>query len=133
MPSISRSPPRAADSTRLSPVQSLEDVAAAVGTPFYAYDADLFRERIARFRAAFGEPAPEVCYALKANDALALVAIAAAEGLGADIVSGGELAKALRAGVPAERIVFSGVGKRRDGDRGCPARRRADAERRVAG
>jgi diaminopimelate decarboxylase len=90
---------------------SLEDVAASVGTPFYAYDADLFRERIARFRSAFGAPEPEICYALKANDALALVAVAAAEGLGADIVSGGELAKALRAGIPAERIVFSGVGK----------------------
>jgi diaminopimelate decarboxylase len=94
-------------------VRTLEDVAGAVGTPFYAYDADLFRERIARFRAAFGEDAPEVCYALKANDALALVAVAAAEGLGADIVSGGELAKARKAGVPAGRIVFSGVGKTR--------------------
>jgi diaminopimelate decarboxylase len=94
-------------------VRSLEDVAGAVGTPFYAYDADLFRERIARFRAAFGPDAPEVCYALKANDALALVALAAAEGLGADIVSGGELAKAVRAGVQPEKIVFSGVGKTR--------------------
>lgn len=94
-------------------MRTLEDVAGAVGTPFYAYDGDLFRERIARFCAAFAGEAPEVCYALKANDALALVAVAAAEGLGADIVSGGELAKALRAGVPAERIVFSGVGKRR--------------------
>ena len=94
-------------------MRTLEDVAGAVGTPFYAYDADLFRERIARFRAAFGEDAPEVCYALKANDALALVAVAAAEGLGADIVSGGELAKARKAGVPAGRIVFSGVGKTR--------------------
>ena len=94
-------------------MRTLEDVAGAVGTPFYAYDADLFRERIARFRAAFGEDAPEVCYALKANDALALVAVAAAEGLGADIVSGGELAKARKAGIPAGRIVFSGVGKTR--------------------
>jgi diaminopimelate decarboxylase len=93
-------------------VRTLEDVAAAVGTPFYAYDADRFRERIARFRAAFAEP-PEVCYALKANDALALVAVAAGEGLGADIVSGGELAKALRAGIPAGHVVFSGVGKTR--------------------
>ena len=94
-------------------MRTLEDVAGTVGTPFYAYDADLFRERIARFRAAFGEDAPEVCYALKANDALALVAAAAAEGLGADIVSGGELAKACKAGIPAGRIVFSGVGKTR--------------------
>jgi diaminopimelate decarboxylase len=95
-------------------VQSFEDVARAVGTPFYAYDADLFRARIGRFRAALGETPHHLCYALKANDALALVAIAADEGLGADIVSGGELAQALRAGVPGGRIVFSGVGKRRE-------------------
>jgi diaminopimelate decarboxylase len=95
-------------------MKTLEDVAAVVGTPFYAYEATAFRERIHRFRAAFGETHPLVCYALKANDALALIRIAADEGLGADIVSGGELAKAIRAGMPAARIVFSGVGKRRD-------------------
>jgi diaminopimelate decarboxylase len=95
-------------------VQTFEDVAAAVGTPFYAYDGDLFRERIRRFRAALGDAPHLLCYALKANDALALVAIAAKEGLGADIVSAGELAKALRAGMAPERIVFSGVGKRRE-------------------
>ena len=95
-------------------METFEDVARAVGTPFYAYDADLFRARIARFRAALGETPHLLCYALKANDALALVAIAAEEGLGADIVSGGELAQALRAGVPGGRIVFSGVGKRRE-------------------
>jgi diaminopimelate decarboxylase len=95
-------------------MRTLEEVAEAVGTPFYAYDADLFRERIRRFRAAFAGAPHLVCYALKANDALALVRIAAEEGLGADIVSGGELEKALKAGVPGERIVFSGVGKRRE-------------------
>ena len=95
-------------------MQAYEDVAAAVGTPFYAYDGDLFGERIRRFRAALGDAPHLLCYALKANDALALVRIAAEEGLGADIVSGGELAKALRAGVPGEGIVFSGVGKRRE-------------------
>ena len=95
-------------------MESFEDVAAAVGTPFYAYDADLFRARIGRFRVALGETPHLLCYALKANDALALVAVAADEGLGADIVSGGELAQALRAGVPGDRIVFSGVGKRRE-------------------
>jgi diaminopimelate decarboxylase len=95
-------------------VEAFEDVARAVGTPFYAYDADLFRARIGRFRAALGATPHLLCYALKANDALALVAIAAEEGLGADIVSGGELAQALRAGVPGGRIVFSGVGKRRE-------------------
>jgi diaminopimelate decarboxylase len=95
-------------------VHSLVDVAEVVGTPFYAYDADLFRQRIRRFRAALGDAPHLLCYALKANDALAIVRIAAQEGLGADIVSGGELAKALRAGIPGERIVFSGVGKRRE-------------------
>lgn len=95
-------------------MRSFEDVAEVVGTPFYAYDADLFRERIRRFRAALAGTPHLVCYALKANDALVLVRIAAEEGLGADIVSGGELEKALRAGVPGERIVFSGVGKRRE-------------------
>ena len=95
-------------------METFEDVARAVGTPFYAYDADLFRARIGRFRAALGETPHLLCYALKANDALALVAVAAEEGLGADIVSGGELAQALRAGVPGGRIVFSGVGKRRE-------------------
>ncbi|HSK16316.1 MAG TPA: diaminopimelate decarboxylase [Gaiellaceae bacterium] len=95
-------------------MQNYEEVADAVGTPFYAYDGDLFRERIRRFLAAFAGIDHVACYALKANDALALVRIAAEEGLGADIVSGGELTKALRAGVPGARIVFSGVGKRRD-------------------
>ncbi|HXV57400.1 MAG TPA: diaminopimelate decarboxylase [Gaiellaceae bacterium] len=95
-------------------MRTYEDVAAAVGTPFYSYDGDLFRERIRRFEAALGEAPHVLCYALKANDALALVAIAAREELGADIVSGGELVKALRAGMKPERIVFSGVGKHRD-------------------
>ncbi|MGH3114291.1 MAG: diaminopimelate decarboxylase [Gaiellaceae bacterium] len=95
-------------------METFEDVARAVGTPFYAYDADLFRARIVRFRAALRETPHLLCYALKANDALDLVTVAAEDGLGADIVSGGELAQALRAGVPGGRIVFSGVGKRRE-------------------
>jgi diaminopimelate decarboxylase len=92
----------------------LEEIAGAVGTPFYAYDGDLLRERIGRLDAALDGVAHLVCYSAKANDALALLRIAADSGLGVDIVSGGELFKALRAGVPGERIVFSGVGKRRD-------------------
>ncbi len=92
----------------------IAEIAAAVGTPFYLYDGDLFAARIAELEAAFDGLPHQTCYAVKANDALALIAIAARAGLGADIVSGGELAKALRAGVPAERIVFSGVGKRRE-------------------
>ena len=92
----------------------LAEIAEAAGTPVYVYDADLFRTRIARLREALAGVPHQICYAAKANDALALLRIAAETGLGADIVSGGELAKALRAGVPADRIVFSGVGKRPD-------------------
>ena len=55
-----------------------------------------------------------VCYALKANSNLAVIRTLADEGAGADIVSGGELQRALAAGVPPQRIVFSGVGKSRD-------------------
>jgi diaminopimelate decarboxylase len=95
-------------------VTPLAEIAAAAGTPVYVYDADLLRARIARLEAALARAPHLVCYAVKANDALALLRIASESGLGADIVSSGELEKALRAGVPAGRIVFSGVGKRRD-------------------
>ena len=93
---------------------TLQEIAAAVGTPFYAYDADVFRSRMAGLKTALASSSAIICYSAKANDALALLRIAGEEGLGADIVSGGELFKAQKAGIPAERIVFSGVGKRRD-------------------
>jgi diaminopimelate decarboxylase len=92
----------------------LAQIADGVGTPFYAYDADAFRARIARLEHALAGLPHQICYSAKANDALALLRIVGEEGLGVDIVSGGELWKALRAGVPASRIVFSGVGKQRD-------------------
>ena len=88
----------------------LAAIAEAVGTPFYCYAASAL---IANYRA-FSEALPAgtlVAYAVKANSNLAVLATLANEGAGADIVSGGELARALRAGVPASRIVFSGVGK----------------------
>ncbi|HLB03690.1 MAG TPA: hypothetical protein VJK66_01610, partial [Gaiellaceae bacterium] len=91
----------------------IAEIADAVGTPFYLYDGDVLQARLEEFEAAFDGVPHQTCYAVKANDALALIAIAARAGLGADIVSGGELVKALRAGIPADRIVFSGVGKRR--------------------
>ena len=85
-----------------------------MGTPFYAYDLDRFRDRIGAFEAALADVPHLTCYAAKANDALALLEVVAAEGLGADVVSGGELAKCLSAGIAPEKIVFSGVGKRED-------------------
>jgi diaminopimelate decarboxylase len=92
----------------------LDAIADEVGTPFYAYDLDLLRERIRAFEAPLGDTPHLTCYAVKANDALAVLRVAADEGLGADIVSGGELDKAIRAGLDPARIVFSGVGKRQD-------------------
>jgi diaminopimelate decarboxylase len=92
----------------------IDAIADEVGTPFYAYDLDAFRERIRTFEAPLDETPHLTCYAVKANDALALLRVAADEGLGADIVSGGELDKAIRADLDPARIVFSGVGKRRD-------------------
>ncbi|MEZ5102485.1 MAG: diaminopimelate decarboxylase [Thermoleophilia bacterium] len=88
-----------------------EEIADVVGTPVYVYDADLLRARIARLEAALADAPHVTCYALKANDALAVLSIVASAGLGADIVSGGELFKATHAGIPAGRIVYSGVGK----------------------
>lgn len=95
-------------------MEALTDLAEAVGTPFYVYDADVFRARSRHLGTALRDVSHLICYSAKANDALALLALAGREGLGVDIVSGGELWKALRAGVPGERIVFSGVGKRAD-------------------
>jgi len=89
----------------------LAEIAGAVGTPFYVYDADFFRARIERLETALAGVPHQICYSAKANDALTLLRIVGEQGLGVDIVSGGELWKALRAGVPAGRIVFSGVGK----------------------
>lgn len=97
----------------MSPTPSIDAIADEVGTPFYVYDLDLFRERIRSFEAALADVPHVTCYAVKANDALAVLRVVAEEGLGADIVSGGELDKALRAGIATARIVFSGVGKLR--------------------
>lgn len=71
----------------------------------------MIRDRYARLDAAFGALPHRICYAVKANGNLAVLRVLAELGAGADIVSGGELLRALAAGFPAERIVFSGVGK----------------------
>lgn len=95
---------------------ALAEIAEAVGTPTYVYDAAGIRERYTAVRdalarsAAHGD-APLVCYAVKANSSQAILHLLGRAGAGADIVSGGELQRALAAGIPPERIVFSGVGK----------------------
>ncbi|HXC27598.1 MAG TPA: diaminopimelate decarboxylase [Stellaceae bacterium] len=86
-------------------------VAAAVGTPFYLYSAGAMRAQYRAFAAAFAPDVPLICYAVKANSNQAVLRVFAGLGAGADVVSEGELRRALAAGIPAERIVFSGVGK----------------------
>ena len=86
-------------------------IAAAVGTPFYCYSSAAIERRYRQFAAAFADRPARICYALKANSNLAIIRLLARLGAGADVVSEGELRRALAAGVPAERIVFSGVGK----------------------
>jgi diaminopimelate decarboxylase len=88
-------------------------VAAAVGTPVWIYGAGTLRARIRALAAALAPAGAHIHYAVKANDHLAILAVLAREAAGADVVSGGELARAQLAGIPASRIVFSGVGKSR--------------------
>ena len=86
-------------------------IAAAVGTPFYLYSTAGFTALYRRFAEAFAPERPLICYAVKANSNLAVLRHFAGLGAGADVVSEGELRRALAAGVPPERIIFSGVGK----------------------
>lgn len=90
---------------------ALDDIAACFGTPLYLYDGALLERRYRIFEAAFPGVRLLVAYSVKANGNLALLNRLARLGSGADIVSGGELARALEAGIPAERIVFAGAGK----------------------
>ncbi|MEO0820236.1 MAG: diaminopimelate decarboxylase [Pseudomonadota bacterium] len=87
------------------------EIAAAVGTPFYLYSTATLERHYRVFDEALGGMDHLIAYALKANSNLAVVATLARLGAGADVVSGGELARALAAGVAPEKIVFSGVGK----------------------
>ena len=89
----------------------LGDIAASHGSPLYVYSGDGIRDDYRRFAAAVAPVDGSVHFALKANSALGVIGLLAWHGAGADIVSGGEMARALAAGIPAEKIVFSGVGK----------------------
>jgi len=82
-----------------------------VGTPFYVYSAATLRRHIRVMAEAFAGLPTLVAYAMKANSNQAVLTLLAREGAGADVVSGGELERAIAAGIPPEKIVFSGVGK----------------------
>ncbi len=88
-------------------------IAAAVGTPLYLYSAAALTAAYQSFATAFAGGSALICYAVKANSNLAVLRLFARLGAGADVVSEGELRRALAAWVPAQRIVFSGVGKTR--------------------
>jgi diaminopimelate decarboxylase len=90
---------------------ALPDIAEAVGTPFYCYSTATLTRHFNVFRKAFEGLDSLVCYALKANSNQAVLTTLAKLGAGADVVSEGELRRALAAGIPPEKIVFSGVGK----------------------
>jgi diaminopimelate decarboxylase len=90
---------------------NLSDLAAAVGTPFYCYSTATLERHYRVFSDAFAGEKILVCYALKANSNQSVLRTLAKLGAGADVVSGGELKRALAAGIPPQKIVFSGVGK----------------------
>lgn len=92
----------------------LSRIAEAVGTPTYVYSAATISHHYRVFDEALGATPHLICFSVKANSNGAVLQTLAGLGAGADIVSGGELFRALRAGIPAARIVFSGVGKRAD-------------------
>ncbi len=104
---------RDAGALRLGGV-SLSEIAAAVGTPAYVYNAGAIRERYRALDAALSGVPHRICFAVKANSTLAILRILRDLGAGADIVSGGELARVLAAGFDPSHVVFSGVGKSAD-------------------
>jgi diaminopimelate decarboxylase len=89
----------------------LREIAAKVGTPAYIYSSATLRQHFTVFDGAFQGMPHLTCYSVKANANLAILGLFSALGGGADIVSGGELYKARKAGIPTNRIVYSGVGK----------------------
>lgn len=92
----------------------IDRIAEAVGTPFYLYSHATLTHHFRVFDQAFGGIPHLVCFAVKANSNLAILKLFADLGGGADVVSGGELYRALKAGIPSRRIVFAGVGKTRE-------------------
>jgi len=93
---------------------SLEAIATEVGTPFYVYSTAQLKANYKAFADAFAGQNVLICYAVKANVNLAVIQTLASCGAGADVTSVGELERALAAGIRPEKIIYSGVGKRRD-------------------
>ncbi|WP_027133966.1 diaminopimelate decarboxylase [Geminicoccus roseus] len=90
---------------------ALTDIAEAVGTPVYVNSANGMRQQARILQEAFAGQDVRICYAVKANHHLAVLRLFAGMGLGMDTVSGGEIARSIRAGCPPDRIVFAGIAK----------------------
>src|ERR671930_1836412 len=90
---------------------NLVDLARAVGTPFYCYSTATLRRHYEVFAGAFAGVDALVCYSMKANSNQGVIKTLADLGAGADVVSGGELKRARAAGIPPDKIMFSGIGK----------------------
>ena len=92
----------------------LPEIAAAVGTPFYVYSSATLTRHYRVFQDALAGMDHLICYAMKANSNQAVIKLMGDLGAGMDVVSGGEYRRAVAAGIPGDRIVFSGVGKTRE-------------------
>jgi diaminopimelate decarboxylase len=93
---------------------SVSEIAAKIGTPFYLYSHKTLRNHFRVFDGAFKGLSHLICFSVKANSNIAILKIFISEGGGVDIVSGGELYRALKVGVDPGKVVYSGVGKRMD-------------------
>ena len=102
------------EGTLLAGGVSLAQVASEFGTPAYVYNADVIRRQFRDLDEALAAVPHRICFAVKANSNLGVLRVLRDLGAGADIVSEGEMARALAAGFPSDRIVFSGVGKREE-------------------
>ena len=93
---------------------AVADIAARVGTPCYLYSTQQFRENFGAYQSAFLGANATICFAVKACSNIAILKLLGAAGAGADTVSGGEIRRALLAGIAPEKIIFSGVGKTKE-------------------
>ncbi len=93
---------------------ALTDIARQFGTPTYVYSRATIVDNFRAYKAAFAKSKPLICYAVKANSTLSVLALLASEGAGFDIVSGGELQRVIAAGGDASKVIFSGVAKKSD-------------------
>src|SRR6202008_4795063 len=93
---------------------NLASLADAVGTPFYCYASATIERHYRVFAGAFADVDALICYSVKANSNQAVIATLGRLGSGVDVVSGGELLRARAAGIPPEKIMFSGIGKTAD-------------------